>query len=139
MIEGRNELRGDNQNYMDEIEAFPDEELDDRIKEMERRVAAMEDVSKFDPEEAKRRYEADHPAAVKDVERARAMAKAGDFYETLAADALLAAKEKLGHLYKKADGIEEEAGKQPSISVEEQTFREDRIKELDQFKADRGR
>ena len=39
---------------------------------------AMSDAPAFDPEAAKRRFERDHPSAVRDVEKARAMAKAGD-------------------------------------------------------------
>lgn len=38
----------------------------------------MSDVPAFDPEAAKRRYERDHPSAVRDIEKARAMATAGD-------------------------------------------------------------
>ena len=47
---------------------------------------SMSDAPAFDKEAAMAAYEADHPDAVRDPEKARAMAEAGDKYRTEAAE-----------------------------------------------------
>ena len=46
-------------------------------------------------EAARRRYEEDHPDAVKDVDKARVMAEAGDYHETIAAELTKQIKENI--------------------------------------------
>lgn len=48
----------------------------------------MSDVPAFDPDAAAKIYEAEHPEVVRDVEKARAMAMAGDRAESEAANYL---------------------------------------------------
>ena len=60
---------------------------------------AMADAPKYDADAAQKArneaYEASHPYVVKDVEAARAAAKAGDYYETELADMKIAARKNM--------------------------------------------
>lgn len=94
-------------------------------------IEAMSDAPAFDPEAAKRRFERDHPSAIRDVEKARAMAQAGNKarmveakYEKLSTESIHKREdsktfmEKVGiwmKAGKTADFREELAGKQYEI------------------------
>lgn len=77
----------------------------------------MSDVPAFDPDAAAKIYEAEHPEAVRDVEKARAMAMAGDRAESEAANYLEQADTALAAgAPTKAKGYMEKAREQQSYA-----------------------